>query len=308
MKIFQLPVSRFARELRSEGVWLHTGPFQTHLRTSIEFLARAIHLLYGDFTLVENPQFADFRVRVETPKTFRRWYRPYAFFSLDDETPFRPLPLSEAPALLEWCLNWCIESRAHQYLMIHAAVVERFGSALILPAPPASGKSTLTAALISRGWRLLSDELTLIDPIHGFITPIARPIGLKNESIEVIRKFVPNAVMGPTAVDRVKGTIAYLKPPSDSVDRIGDLALPQWVIFPKFQAGAPVAFTNFPKPNALLRLADSSFNYSQHGVQGFETVVTLIDRCRCYELTYGRLDDAVAQLDMLVPDQQVQRV
>jgi predicted ATPase len=31
---------------------------------------------------------------------------------------------------------------------------------VILPAPPGSGKSTLCAALVTRGWRLLSDELT----------------------------------------------------------------------------------------------------------------------------------------------------
>ena len=35
--------------------------------------------------------------------------------------------------------------------------------AVILPAPPGSGKSTLCAALVNRGWRLLSDELTLVD-------------------------------------------------------------------------------------------------------------------------------------------------
>jgi predicted ATPase len=33
-------------------------------------------------------------------------------------------------------------------------VVERDGHALILPAMPGSGKSTLTAALVQRGWRL----------------------------------------------------------------------------------------------------------------------------------------------------------
>jgi HprK-related kinase A len=106
-----------------------------------------------------------------------------ASFSIDDEIPFTPLPFDEAVAMLEWCLNWCIESRAHQYLIIHAAIVEKHGSACVLPAPPASGKSTLTAGLASRGWRLLSDELTLIDPMSGFAVPIARPIGLKNESI-----------------------------------------------------------------------------------------------------------------------------
>src|SRR5262249_8721621 len=264
---------------------------------SIEFLAHSIHLLYGDFPLVEDAHFADFHVRMEMSKGLRRWYRRRVFFSIDDEIPFSPLPFDEAVAMLEWCLNWCIESRAHQYLIIHAGIVEKHGSACILPAPPSSGKSTLTAGLASRGWRLLSDELALIDPMSGFAVPIARPIGLKNESIAVIRKFVPDAVIGPAAFDKTKGTIAHLRPPTGSVERVHEMSMPMWVIFPKFLSGSAAVLKRYPKPNALLRLADSSFNYSQHGVRGFETLSSLIERCGCYEFTYGSLDEAVAVLE-----------
>jgi HprK-related kinase A len=300
LKVSQFPASTFIRTLQEPGVWLCTGPFRTHLQTSIDFLARSIHLLYGDFPVAENPQFADFHVRMERSKGFRRLYRPYVFFTIDGETPFQPLPLREALAMLEWCLNWCIESYAHQYLMIHAGIVEKHGAAFILPAPPGSGKSTLTAGLISRGWRLLSDELALIDPSSGLVFPIARPVALKNESIDVIRNFIPGAIIGPVAWHKTKGTIAHLKPPADSVERFNEPALPQCVIFPKFQAGSAALLNRYPKPNTLLRLADSAFNYTQHGVRGFEVLSTLIDRCDCYEFTFGRLDEATALVDSLV--------
>src|SRR5262245_4807368 len=148
--------------------------------------------------------------------------------------PFKPLPRSHAFAMFEWCLNWCIESQANHYLMMHAAIIERQGSAAILAAPPGSGKSTLTAGLVSRGWRLLSDELTLIDPADGMAVPMSRPVSLKNESIDVVRDFVPEAVIGPIARDTIKGSVAHLKPPADSVNRVGERARPRWVIFPKF--------------------------------------------------------------------------
>jgi len=85
LKISELSGSSFISELQSPGIWLCTGPFQIHLQTSIESLARSIRLLYEDFDVVENPQFADFHVRMEMSKGLRR----HVFFSIDDEIPFQ---------------------------------------------------------------------------------------------------------------------------------------------------------------------------------------------------------------------------
>jgi len=300
LKLSQINLSTFLRDLRGHGVWLRTGPFQTHLKSPINSLGRAIHLLYGDFVVEENPEFADFHIQLREPKNWRRFYRPQVYFYFDDQAPFKPMPRSHAFAMFEWCLNWCIESQANHYLMMHAAVIERGGLAAILAAPPGSGKSTLTAGLVNRGWRLLSDELALVDPGNGMAVPLARPVSLKNQSIEVIRKFVPNAVIGPIARDTIKGSVAHLKPPQDSVDRNREGALPRWVIFPRFEAGAQISFTPYPKSTALLRLADHAFNYSQYGVKGFEIMAKLIDRCDAYEFIYSRLDDAIQVFDSLL--------
>jgi HprK-related kinase A len=145
----------------------------------------------------------------------------------------------------------------------------------------------------------LSDELTLIDPALGKAIPLARPISLKNESIDVIRDFVPDAVIGPVARDTIKGTVAHLKAPGDSVKKVGDPSDVRWVIFPRFSAGAPASLKPYPKSRSLLRLADQAFNYSQYGVQGFELMVRLIDQCDCYEFTYSRLADAIEAFDSL---------
>ena len=41
--------------------------------------------------------------------------------------PFAPLPLDQAFPMLEWGLNWCVSAHCHQYLIFHAAVVEKSG-------------------------------------------------------------------------------------------------------------------------------------------------------------------------------------
>ena len=80
-----------------------------------------------------------------------------------------------------------------------------------MPGAPGAGKSTLTAGLIYRGWRLLSDELALIRRSDGQIVPLARPVNLKNESIALMQRFAPSAVFSAPAHDTAKGTVALMR-------------------------------------------------------------------------------------------------
>ncbi len=262
-------------------------------------VARGISLLYGDFSVLEPDDFADFHVALAAPAGLRRWVRPQVMFYLDGFAPFKPLPASQAYPMFEWGLNWCIANYAHSYLVIHAAVVERAGRAAILPAPPGSGKSTLCAGLIGRGWRLLSDELMLLDLASGLIEPLARPVNLKNASIDVIRGFHAGVVMTDPVRDTAKGTVALMRPPLDSVSRAAEPALPAWVIFPRYVAGAPAVLKPNSKAQTFMRVVEQAFNYDILGARGFEAAAGLIDRCECFEFSYGNLDEAVATFESL---------
>jgi hypothetical protein len=229
----------------------------------------------------------------------RRWVRPQVNFHVDEHAPFRPLPAAQAFALLEWGMNWCIAANAHHYLMLHAAVLERHGRAVILPGDPGAGKSTLTAALMLAGWRLLSDEITMIDRDDGFLVPLARPVSLKNRSIEVIRAFDRSAVIGDVAHDTHKGTVAHLRPSRDSVARVAEKAEPAHIVFPRWREGAPTALQARPKADAFMHNATHAFNYSLLGRLGFELNAALIDACDCWDFEYSDLDEALRVFEEL---------
>ena len=190
--------------------------------------------------------------------------------------------------MLEWGLNWCVSAHCHQYLIFHAAVVEKSGRALILPAPPGSGKSTLCAGLVNRGWRLLSDELTLIDIASCRVVPLPRPVSLKNASIDVIRAFAPTAAIGPPVHDTTKGSVAHMRAPTDSVRRAAETARPGWIVLPSYRAGVGSRLTPLSKARGLMQMADNAFNYSVHGRRGFELLARFVDACGCYEFDVRR--------------------
>lgn len=300
MKLLQMSSSDLRQQLAGAGIWMRTGPFSLRIRSRIPSVAQGLADLYGQFE-VRNAReaFADFHVSLDTPSLLRRWVRPQVDFRFDDQLPFKPLPYDQAYPMLEWGLNWCVSMHAHQYLIIHAAVVEKNGYAAILPAPPGSGKSTLTAGLVLSGWRLLSDELTLIDRVTGLIQPLPRPVSLKNQSIPVIQAFSAEAFINRPSHDTAKGTVAHLRPPKESVRRQHEPAQPAWVIFPQWQASAPTDLTPRSRAQTLMFLAQNAFNYSHLGADGFRVGTRLIDQVGCYDFRYSQLDEAVAAFDRL---------
>ena len=285
------------RELRTRlqgpGLTLAISPFVVRLRSPIGTLVDALSRLYADYALADDDGFADFHVSMERGSGLRRFVGPrQSRFLFDGTVPFKPLPVAQAYPSFEWGLNWCVANHCHQYLILHAAVVARDGRAAILAAPPGSGKSTLCAGLVNRGWRLFSDELALIDTNTGELVAFPRPICLKNASIPVIQSFAPDAALGPLVPDTRKGTIAHVQPLPAHLADAAIRARPFWVVLPKFETGAATRFRPMSKARAAWSLAENAFNFSVLGETGFATLNRAIENCSAFEMDYGDLDAA----------------
>lgn len=302
MKVSTLPAIEPAHRLK-QGTNLRIGPFVTRIQSSIPNVIEGIRLLYADYPQEGDDAFVDFHVRLAPPRSPRRWFRPQVLFFFDGSVPFKPLPLDQAFPLFEWGLNWCVAKHINQYLILHAGVIEKRGHAVIMAAPPGSGKSTLCAGLVARGWRLLSDELALVSPEDGRLIPLPRPVSLKNDSIDVIRSFAPEVTIGRESADTTKGTVAHMKAPDDSIARADEHARPAWVICPKYEKGVPARLERRSRAQIFMHVIKNAFNYSVLGVRGFQTAAALIDVCDCYDFTYSSLDEAIDVFDALEPGQ-----
>lgn len=291
------------RLVSSKGLRIRTGPLTFAIQTRLQFVIEGLFRLYANYPLVDADTFADYYVKLKTPRSLRRWYKPQVLFDFDGRIPFKPLPLAQAFPMLEWGMNWCIANHCHQWLILHAAVIAKNNHAVIMPAPPGSGKSTLCAGLVGRGWRLFSDELAIFEIESGKVIPMPRPIGLKNQSIEVIRTFLPDAVIGPICHDTRKGTVAHMAvSENDSVNEA--LATPAWVIFPQYCKDSEATLLSHPQAHSMLELANNAFNNHITGLNGFHLLADLVDKTEIFDFRYSRLEDAVEVFEQLVERKQ----
>lgn len=292
----ELTLSEIQSALGGQGLFLDLGLATLRVRSEVTALAAPLQAVYRHFPARLSSPWADLHVKLPYARGLRRWLRPQVRFQCDSEEPFEPFPADTALPLLEWGTNFLIGRRFNDTLLLHAGVVEKDGIALVMPALPGSGKSTLTAALSLRGWRLLSDEFGALDLARGSLRPVLKPVALKNDSIEVIARFEPGAERGPVFPKTRKGRVVHLAPSRAAVAGLHEHAWPGAVLLPRWQAGSSTRLEPVMPQMAFSALAFNAFNYAVLGARGFEAAVALSQACPTWQLIYSDLDDALARL------------
>ncbi|MCX8005498.1 MAG: HprK-related kinase A [Burkholderiaceae bacterium] len=296
MPLADIDLAPLGERLSNEGLTLDCGAARIRIRSDLPELAPLLRILYRGYAPLPAAAGCDVSVRLRRGRGLRRWLRPQVELVIDGARELEPFPRDTPLPLLEWGLNYALASRLTCHLLLHAGAVERGGRAVLLPAMPGAGKSTLTAALALRGWRLLSDEFGVVRLTDAQLLPLLRPVALKNESIDVIARFAPEAVIGPRFPKTHKGTVAHLAPRPEDVAACHRPAQTTLVIFPRFEAGRGVALEPLPRARAFARLAVNSFNYEFLGPDAFDALGRLLAGASCYQLVYGDLEAAVAAI------------
>lgn len=301
MRVEQMARADVNARLADAGLMIDVGGFGVMVRSSIAAVAEGLVGLYGSHPVLSSRErLIDFNVELRAVGGLRRWVRPQVQFLLDGRSPFKPLPRDQAFAMFEWGLNWCVANNVLDYLVIHAAVVEKVGRAVLLPGLSGSGKSTLCAELVCRGWRLLSDEMAMISLADGALRPVPRPISLKNASIDLMRSAHPDAVFGEVVRDTIKGTVGHMRAPAQSVARASEPVRPALILFPTYAQGAGFVERTVSPGHAFMKLASNTFNYDALGKPGFFAMGQLVADCPAVEATYASFDPVIESIERAV--------
>lgn len=273
---------------------------RVRVRSPVASLAGSIRAVYGAFEPVPSSGVFDATATVRTVIGLRSFIRPQVELIADGQRLFEPFPAANDLPLLEWGLNYLIATRVNHRLLLHAGAVERGGVGLLLPALPGSGKSTLTAALVCHGYRLLSDEFGVVDLQHGALLPLLRPIGLKNASIDIIARLAHDSALGPRFSGTRKGTVAHLAPNRRAAHLCRVPVAPAIILFPRYQPGARATLEAIDPARAFSKLSVNAFNYRLLGRPAFDAVARLVRTCALWRLAFSDPVEAIHVVDALV--------
>lgn len=265
---------------------INTGEYVFELQKAVPSVLSSMQLIYGD---CESASPADFVLSIKPSSILRSVVRKSVGFYCDQFTPFKPLPASQAYPLLEWGMNWCIAAHDFNHLIVHAAVLVKNNQAILFPALPGSGKSTLTTCLGLSGWKVYSDEMAIIDLHTLEVKPLYRPACIKNQSISLINQWFPDAIMTPVCHDTSKGSVAHVKLTDWSAFKTYKPVPIAGLVFPKYQVDSELTILELDQLQGFQAFCTHSFNYHVLGEQGFDAVSRLIGSLRLFEASYNDL-------------------
>jgi hypothetical protein len=188
-------------------------------------------------------------------------------------------------------------AESRDYVMLHAAALERDGRILLVPGESGSGKSTVAAALLKRGFRYQSDEFA---PLSADLTvwPYPLPLRLRETSLRVLPDLAPEVTIGPQAF-RVDGEWVFHGLPAPSLVLSEGRRPVGAVLFPRRTTGIPTPIRPLKAGPAALELMACTINGHVLGERGFHVAVDLVAGVPSYELARGDLGRAAAIVDDL---------
>ena len=177
--------------------------------------------------------------------------------------------------------------------LIHGGAVALGETGICFPAFAGSGKTTLIAHLIGRGFDYLSDDLTPVDA-SGTMLPWPMPLSVKQGSWRAIEQVHPGLSDEPS-FETLKGTARLLMPQADIVrdepTRLGAL------VFPQYREDAQTDMVELRPFEALERLYKAGI-WLGHPLDPdrVRQFLAWLRRTPAFSLTYSRLNEAESEI------------
>jgi len=240
---------------------------------------------------------------IEVEITSRRrkpWIRGPFTLRSSQASDFQVRSRHEVLPHLEWYINWQIINSRRDYLQLHASSLEIDNQAIIFPGDPGSGKTTLTAGMLSRGWSYLCDEFALIDPQTCLVHPYPRALSIKEGSFPIVDRLgLPLCRKTPYQA-AVKGRVAFLNPLDLRTDVVGKPAPIRWVVFPNYVADATPALQPLTRSEAAHAMARQCFNARVYEARSLHIFAEVVRGAECYRLRSGDITATCRLIEQLV--------
>ena len=163
---------------------------------------------------------------------------------------------------------------------------------VLLAGRSGSGKSTLAAALVTAGFAYLTDDAVVLEAPTGSARPAVKPIALGRDVLHLFPSLqLPDtalAYMGDewfVTPEMLAGTVARRR--RDQATRRWERRGARRRRLPDLRAGRRQPRAAVTRAEALVLLADNSFNFDGLAPSALELLARVLRDCECYRFAFS---------------------
>jgi hypothetical protein len=182
----------------------------------------------------------------------------------------------------------CLHVLAHRpdLAAIHAATVDTGNGLILLTGDSGAGKTTLALALTLVGCRVGGDDLALLEPRSGILTPLPRCAHLDRNSWRLLRQA---GVRLPNRLAR----LGFVTPADLGTTEIGNAPVRHVVVVERGRSAVP-SLRSLSQAEALLALLPQTRWPAGSEGEKLTAVGRMVGGARCHRLTRGDLPTTLA--------------
>jgi len=201
---------------------------------------------------------------------------------------------------LESALNHQAMLTQNAFFQLHAGVMSYQNCAVVFTAKSGTGKTTLAAALLARGWSYLCDEFAMIEPKSLLVYPFPKALSIKQGGLGHIERLDLPLISGEWSDGKRMRQFSYVAPTEAGGGGVGGPCPVGLVLFLSRHVNMPLRWNRLTAPEAAMSLYRSGLNTEDLGRQAFDTAVAVARRASCFEFNLGSVEESCDALELLV--------
>ena len=182
---------------------------------------------------------------------------------------------------------------------LHGGAVANEHGAILLLAPSGHGKTTLTLALMARGFTPFTDDIILLNPQTLAVQPFPRCFHVDADTTRVIQQLSGKEGYHWPSLEclEVENTLA------ETLHRPlqwGTPQVPNLIVFPEYRPGAPLHLERLRPAQTWMRLINNLMVLPAEAPSRFGILRALVDRVQAYKMVHSNLDETITALERLL--------
>ena len=277
------------------------GVVAVSLQSCSEECVRVFDRIYGCYR-TEDPCDAALHMKIVRRKA-KPWSAAEYVVQCNGETYVAGRDERGVMPQLEAALNHQTMLTQNTFFQLHAGVMSHQNRAVVFTGKSGTGKSTLAAALMARGWSYLCDEFALIEPKSLLVYPFPKALSIKQAGRDAIERLNLPLVSGEWSDGKRTRPFSYVTPTEAGSGGIGGPCPVKSVLFLSRRTNMPLRWSRLTAPEAAMTLYRCGLNTENLGRQAFETAVALARQAQCFEFNLGSVEESCDALESLVSGQ-----